>query len=261
MELREQQEFMWRAVTAPQPQDVQEQFVGDDIAAATRIQVYRDMYRTRLGGALSSLFPRTAAVLGNRVFTRVGWAYLRGRYRHECSRNPLTGIEAIAHGFEDFLRAEALVNSGLSLAADVAAVELAILDVQSAADERALERFPTDMAVEDRLHFTSTWRVTSLGHVVCGRAWSELVDRNAFESESAEARVNYQLVTRAGYNASIFEIAAIEAAFLIQIGQGDAFSFAQIGEFFALRGGTPETVAAALRSWLDRGLLREVQGA
>jgi hypothetical protein len=106
--------------------------VGDArLDGAGRLEIYANMYRVRLRGALEATAPMLARALGEDGFAELSLAY----FTAHPSRTP--SLRAVGEVLPAFLRARG--QAGL---ADLAALEWARYDVFDAADEPLLELAP-----------------------------------------------------------------------------------------------------------------------
>ena len=97
--------------------------------ATARVDVYAQMYWTRIADALLEDYPRVAALLGSERFHALARAYLH----RTPSRHP--SLSHVGAGFADFLALQADVPP---FAADLARLEWARTQVFTAADARVL---------------------------------------------------------------------------------------------------------------------------
>ena len=95
------------------------------LGAAQRLDIYADMYRTRLVDVLREDFPRVLAILGDEEFRVLACRYL---VRHP-STHP--SVRYVGHRFAEFLVGEI---GGLPFLADLARLEWARVEVFDAPD-------------------------------------------------------------------------------------------------------------------------------
>jgi Putative DNA-binding domain len=99
------------------------------LGPAQRLDIYADMYRTRLVDVLREDFPRVLAILGDEEFQALAYRYLA---RH---RSAHPSVRYVGRRFDDFLAGE---TGGLPFLADLARLEWARVEVFDAPDAEPL---------------------------------------------------------------------------------------------------------------------------
>jgi hypothetical protein len=219
---------------------------------APRLPVYQHAYRVRLVGALRSNLPVLHRVLGDEAFGNLTLAYLADHPSHRPS------IRWFGDRLVDWLAAhtEALPHPAL---ADLAAMEWALGLSFDAADAEPLG-FPELAALPpDRWPMLRFARHPSV-HVVdlawaVEPIWRALTDDEDAATEAPQALAHTLLVWRQGLDTRWRSLAGTEARLLPACLAGENFT-ALCEQAAATEGdGAAPWVAAALRRWVDDGLL------
>lgn len=170
MNLQEAQTLFWRCVRyQPMPDELHQAFVSKrSLSADARLGIYQRMYWYRQVDALFDTFPKTAALLGTEVFTRIVSAYIA---RHPSEHGHL---ERLGRRLPEFLATE--LSSFVAVDSEVARVrsqmarlEWAHLEALLAPDAFAVAS-PCDITPETfaaaRLAFAPSLRVLRVGEDV-----------------------------------------------------------------------------------------------
>src|SRR5262245_45099945 len=224
------------------------------LGPAERLEIYADMYRSRLIDVLREDFPRLAALLGDSEFAALACRYL--------ARHPSThaSVRHVGRAFAHFLAAEAAVPPYL---ADLARLEWARVEVFDAPDAETLHLSDLTSAAPPEwpaLRFRpipacrlveSAWPV----HEIWDVAEAPVADRQRDWSRGAFA----VRVWREGWSVSHAAMGLVEQRSFRLLQQGEPFArlCAAVGDDLDADGAARE-VGGLLARWIADGLLARV---
>ena len=257
---RETQQVFWNLITAPEGATtarlaprIDELIVGDDLPAATRIDVYANMYFARLHDALMEDYPALEKSIGHARFHNLVTDYL---LVHPSSNPSLRHLGAALPGF---IRTHAVAGE-CPWAADLAALEWARVDAFDAANGTPIEtarlgEIPADKwaGIGFDVHpsarvVRAAWRVAPV--------W-KAVDEDA-EPAPPEAGETAYRVWREEHTVFHVSMSPTEAECFEALLAGNSFG-AMCGIAATANGGDPEAAAqdvvGFLREWLGDRLL------
>jgi hypothetical protein len=255
--LRELQRRFWHAFAdAPGARDdpaddphLLAAIVGDALPAGDRLQIYRDMYFSRIRAALHDDYPRVAAELGDARFQALVGAYLA---RHPSQHPSLRHIGARLPGF--------IRGCGADLPphlADLARLEWARVEVFDAPDATPLT--PADL----RALPTEEWPALVLAPIPgCEVVRATWPVHRAWAGEPMGGPAPTALrVWRQGFGVYHAPMEADEDAAFERLRAGAAF--ADVCEVFASlpAGEAARAAGALLARWLDDALLIRLPAA
>jgi hypothetical protein len=221
------------------------------LGAAQRLDIYADMYRTRLIDVLREDFPRVAAVVGDEGFRALADRYLA---RH---RSTHPSVRYVGRWFTDFVAREAALPR---FVADLARLEWARVEVFDAPDTEPLRR--ADLASLP----ASQWPTLRLRPIhaclviECAwpahEIWATVGDGASGRATTDRSEPTTIRVWREGWSVSHAAMGDLERRVFPLLQRGEPFARLCAA---AERGLEPEAAArevgSLLMRWLEDGLL------
>ena len=221
------------------------------LGPAQRLDIYADMYRTRLVDVLREDFPRVATILGDAEFRALANRYL--------TRHPSThpSVRYVGRRFADFVAGEGALPPFL---ADLARLEWARVEVFDAPDAEPLrlsdlESLPASdwptlslRPIPASLVIACVWPVHEIWAAAEDPAWGHA---SADRPEATTIRV-----WREGWMVSHAAMADLERRVFPLLERGEPFAhLCAAGEAGLDPGATAREVGGLLIRWLEDGLL------
>jgi hypothetical protein len=223
----------------------------DGLGPAQRLDIYADMYRTRLVDVLREDFPRVAALLGEAEFRGLAYRYL--------TRHPSThpSVRYVGRRFADFVAGEAELPPFL---ADLVRLEWARVEVFDAPDAEPLhlsdlECLPASdwptlrlRPIPASLVIDCAWSVHEIWAAAEDPAWSHA---SADRPEATTIRV-----WREGWSVSHAAMGGLERRVFPMLARAEPFAqLCAAGDGGLEPGATAREVGGLLMRWLEDGLL------
>jgi hypothetical protein len=218
------------------------------LGAVERLQIYADMYRTRLLDALRDDFPRARAVVGDPVFDALAGRYLA----HRPSTHP--SVRHVGGGFADHLAGEAEAPPFL---ADLAGLEWARVEVFDAPDPEPLRLADLATVAPD------DWAAFCLRPIAACRVveaswpvheiWAAAADENASPVDPRPAPTTLR-VWREEWSVSHAAMGAVEVQAFRALQRGEPFGAICAAVDLPLEAAAREVGGVLLR-WLEDGVL------
>jgi hypothetical protein len=216
------------------------------LGPAQRLDIYADMYRTRLVDVLREDFPRVLAILGHEEFQALAYRYL---VRH---RSVHPSVRYVGRMFDDFLAGE---TGGLPFLADLARLEWARIEVFDAPDAEPLrlsdlESLPASDWPTLRLRPIPACRVVECAWPV-HKIWKIWAAAEGSPPEASTIRV-----WREGWSVSHAAMGDLERRLFPLLERGEPLArLCAAGEGGLEPEAAAREVGSLLMRWLEDGLL------
>jgi len=221
------------------------------LAAAQRLAIYADMYRTRLVDVLREDYPRVLTILGDGEFQALACRYL---VQHP-STHP--SVRYVGRRFADFLAGE---TGGLLFLGDLARLEWARVEVFDAPDADPLrlsdlESLPASDWPTLRLRPIPACLVVKCAWPV-HEIWAAAADATPGRSGAGRPEASTLRVWREGWSVSHAAMGDLERRVFPLLERGEPFArLCAAGEDGLEPEAAAREVGSLLMRWLEDGLL------